>query len=257
MSSQVPDLESKILTERSVEKLLFLKTKPGVLLVAYADGHVRFWDAFMGEGMYLERHCGHEGGAGVIVMCTDPENQVCTRVSTITVPRTGRVRLVESGQVGELLAALENLASVLSKLLPPERLNWPRLACIRTWAWEKGCPLASLNASNGINALFSVLQMEQVLATGGADGRVKVWDISGFDGTRYANDDMRQDEAMLETAHWQAHAGALTSVEYVPKGRMLVTAAQVSDCQVPAAQLSVRLFHKRVKPVVMRVHALV
>ena len=142
---QVPDFDSKILTERSVEKVLFLKTKPGVLLAAYADNHVRFWDAFMGEGMYLERYCGHEGGAGVIVMCTDPDNQV--------------------------------------------------------------------------------------LATGGADGRVKVWDISGFDGsTRYADDDIRQEQAMVETAHWQAHAGALTSVEYVPKGRMLVTAAQ--DCNV-------------------------
>lgn len=85
MSSQVPDSQSKILTERSVEKVLFLKTKPGVLLAAYADGHVRFWDAFMGEGIYLERHCGHEGGAGVIVMCTDPENQVCVRPSTLTV----------------------------------------------------------------------------------------------------------------------------------------------------------------------------
>lgn len=88
-----------------------------------------------------------------------------------------------------------------------------------------------------MNALFGVLRMVQVLATGGADGRVKVWNISGFDGTRYADDDMRQDEAMLETAHWQAHAGVLTSIEYVPKGRMLVTAAQVSDREVPCGEV--------------------
>jgi hypothetical protein len=37
---QAPHLDKKILTERSVEKVLFLKSRPGVLLAAYADGCV-------------------------------------------------------------------------------------------------------------------------------------------------------------------------------------------------------------------------
>jgi hypothetical protein len=37
---------------------------------------VRFWDAVMGDGVLLARQTGHEGGAGVLVMCSDPQNEV-------------------------------------------------------------------------------------------------------------------------------------------------------------------------------------
>ena len=37
---------------------------------------MRFWDAVMGDGVLLARQTGHEGGAGVLVMCSDPQNEV-------------------------------------------------------------------------------------------------------------------------------------------------------------------------------------
>ena len=55
----------------------------------------------------------------------------------------------------------------------------------------------------------------QVLATGGADGCIKVWDISKFDGRKFAEGDMRQEDAMVELAHWQVGGRVQTALRWI------------------------------------------
>jgi WD40 repeat protein len=66
----------------------------------------------------------------------------------------------------------------------------------------------------------------------------QVWDISQFTGEMCSTIEQKQ-LAMRELCHWQAHSLAITSIEYVPKGDMLVTSSL--DCTVIMWTIKVRL----------------
>eukprot|EP00854_Cymbomonas_tetramitiformis_P007673 gene7673-9136_t len=68
------DLENMLLTERAVEKVLFLSNAAGMLAACGADGCVRFWSSVDGN-LCLEMHARHASGESLLQMCVHPEGR--------------------------------------------------------------------------------------------------------------------------------------------------------------------------------------